>query len=287
MNSTAVHAAILHADKAIAVYRGMAEVEMCLPYLISKIEKTVDDLRENQTRLIQAEKLASMGQMAAGIAHEINNPLGVLLMYSYLLKEDLEESSQSAEDIDRIINEAERTKKIVKNILNFARKEKTERKPTEINKLVQDSLDVVLKSFAENKYIVDLNMDHSLGLWWVDPNQLRQVFDNIIKNACEAMPSGGTMSIKTEKEEDRFSVIISDTGCGIVKENLSKLFSPFFTTKPVGKGTGLGLPVCYGIVKMHEGNIEAGNNPDRGAYFKIIIKKYAAREETSVNGSYS
>jgi two-component system NtrC family sensor kinase len=108
----------------------------------------------------------------------------------------------------------------------------------------------------------------------VDVNQLRQVFDNIIKNACEAMPEGGVISVRTEKEEDSFSVSISDTGPGIPEENLGKLFNPFFTTKPVGKGTGLGLSVCYGIVKMHGGSIDASNNPGGGASFRIKINKY-------------
>jgi two-component system NtrC family sensor kinase len=261
-------------EKAIAVYRGIAEVEMCLPYLISKIEKTVEDLRENQSRLIQAEKLASMGQMAAGIAHEINNPLGVVLMYSHLLKEELESKSISTDDVERIIHEAERTRDIVRGILNFAREEKILRKPTDVNALVKKSFEVILKGFGESRYEVVLDLDDQLGTQKVDPNQLQQVFDNILKNACEAMPAGGTISIKTQGEENGFSVTIADTGPGIAEENFSKLFSPFFTTKPVGKGTGLGLPVCYGIVKMHGGNIDVQNRVGGGCSFTIRIKSY-------------
>jgi nitrogen-specific signal transduction histidine kinase len=261
-------------DKAVAVFRGMAEVEMCLPYLISKIEKTIDDLKENQAKLIQAEKLASMGQMAAGIAHEINNPLGVLLMYSHLLKDELDGRAEAVQDVDRIIQEAERTRKIVRGILNFARQEKVDRKSADINQVVEHSLGVVLGSFPEGRYSTRLELDGDLGLQMVDVNQLRQVFDNILKNACEAMPEGGVISVRTEKEEDSFSVSISDTGPGIPEENLGKLFNPFFTTKPVGKGTGLGLSVCYGIVKMHGGSIDASNNPGGGASFRIKINKY-------------
>lgn len=259
-------------EKAIAVYRGMAEVEMCLPYLVSKIEQTVDDLKQNQARLIQAEKLASMGQMAAGIAHEINNPLGVVLMYSYILKDELTGNLEAEQDLERIITEAERTRKIVKGILNFAREEKIERSSTDINELVKSSVDTVLKGFQKNLYRVEFKPDDSLGEQSIDVNQLRQVFDNIIKNACEAMPDGGTLTVTTIGKEDTFSIKISDSGSGISEENLPKLFSPFFTTKLVGKGTGLGLSVCYGIVKMHGGNMVAGNNPDRGAYFTITIK---------------
>jgi iron only hydrogenase large subunit-like protein/nitrogen-specific signal transduction histidine kinase len=260
--------------KAVAVYKGMAEVEMCLPYLISKIEKTLDDLKENQTKLIQAEKLASMGQMAAGIAHEINNPLGVVLMYSHLLKDELDGNAQATEDLTRIIGEAERTRNIVRGILNFARQEKVDRRSTDVNEVVKQSLTGVLKSFPEGQYREALELDPGLEPQMVDLSQLRQVFDNVIKNACEAMPGGGVVTIKTERVDDGFSVSVSDTGRGIPEDNLSKIFSPFFTTKPVGKGTGLGLSVCYGIVKMHGGSIEARNNPGGGACFTIKINKY-------------
>jgi iron only hydrogenase large subunit-like protein/nitrogen-specific signal transduction histidine kinase len=260
--------------KAVAVYKGMAEVEMCLPYLISKIEKTVDDLKENQERLIQAEKLASMGQMAAGIAHEINNPLGVVLMYSHLLKEELNGNTQATDDLTRIISEAERTRNIVRGILNFARQEKVDRRSTDVNEVVRQSLSGILKAFPDGQYREVLDLDPGLEPQMVDLNQLRQVFDNVIKNACEAMPAGGVITVKTGHNDGGFSVSVSDTGRGIPEENLGKLFSPFFTTKPVGKGTGLGLSVCYGIVKMHGGSIEARNNPGGGACFTVKINNY-------------
>jgi two-component system NtrC family sensor kinase len=259
-------------QKAVAVWRGKAEVEMCLPYLISKIEKTVSDLTENQARLIQAEKLASMGQMAAGIAHEINNPLGVVLMYAHLLKEDLEDGAPGREDAERIIHEAERTRQIVRGILNFARQEKVERKLTDINDLVRSSVSGIIGASQDGKYRVEFRLDEALAPQRVDSSQLRQVFDNIIKNAVEAMPGGGIIRISTEDGEDEFSVAISDSGPGISPENLPKMFTPFFTTKKVGKGTGLGLSVCYGIVKMHGGTIQASNMPDGGACFNVRIK---------------
>ena len=150
-------------EKAMAVYRGKAEVEMCLPYLISRIEKAMKDLTENQARLIQAEKLASMGQMAAGIAHEINNPLGVVLMYSHLLKEELAASTKGGEDVERIIAEAERTRGIVRGILNFAREEKVERAPTDINALVQNAASGILGTSPNGKIRVEFQLDPSLG----------------------------------------------------------------------------------------------------------------------------
>jgi iron only hydrogenase large subunit-like protein len=261
-------------QKAEAVYRGKAEVEMCLPYLISRIETAMKDLTENQARLIQAEKLASMGQMAAGIAHEINNPLGVVLMYSHLLREELAEPSKSREDVDRIIAEAERTRTIVRGILNFAREEKVERAATDINALVKRAASGVLGTSPNGKIRVDFQLDQSLPPQWVDGGQLRQVFDNLLKNAVEAMPGGGTIRVSTEGGGGEFVVTVSDTGPGIPEENLPKLFSPFFTTKKVGKGTGLGLSVCYGIVKMHGGTIQAANNAEGGATFTVRIRSH-------------
>ena len=273
-------------DKAVAVIKGTAEVEMCLPYLISQLETVISDLQNNQARLIQAEKLASMGQMAAGIAHEINNPLGVVLMYAHLLKEELNSGSTASEDADTIIREAERTRKIVQGILNFSRKEKIDRADTDINQLIRDAVAALTGITGGSAVEVSLDLDPELGIHEVDPSQLRQVLDNILKNAVELMPDGGKISVTSKEGEDAFTIRISDTGPGIPREHLSQVFSPFFTTKPVGKGTGLGLPVCYGIVKMHGGAIQAGNNDDCGAFFEISIKHYA-REESIASYIYS
>lgn len=260
-------------EKAIAVYRGIAEVEMCLPFMITQLECAIGDLKDNQHKLVQAEKLASMGQMAAGIAHEINNPLGVVLMYSHILKGELEQGGQAKEDVDKIIEEAERTRKIVRGILNFARQEKIERAPADINRIVKDAADQVGSPDDTGNIKVLLDLDKSIGRQLVDKIQLRQVFDNLLKNAVEAMPGGGEIAITTRLETDDFIISIKDSGQGIAEENISKLFSPFFTTKPVGKGTGLGLPVCYGIVKMHGGSIQAENNKEGGAVFTVKINR--------------
>ena len=263
-------------EKAVAVYRGIAEVEMCLPYLITKLETAISDLKENQSRLIHAEKLASMGQMAAGIAHELNNPLGVILMYAHILREDLAgrpESESQLEDVERIIHESERSRSIVKGILNFAREEKVDREPTDINALLLESVEAARALDPSGQVRVELDLDDALGLCRVDRRQMRQVFDNIIKNATEAMPGGGSLALESRQGVGQFTVAISDTGPGIPEENLPKLFSPFFTTKPAGKGTGLGLVVCYGIVKMHGGTIEATNRPGGGAQFEITIRE--------------
>jgi two-component system NtrC family sensor kinase len=259
-------------EKALAVSRGKAEVEMCLPYLIARVETAMKDLKENQARLIQAEKLASMGQMAAGIAHEINNPLGVVLMYAHLLQDELPAGAQGWRDAERVIAEAERTQKIVRGILNFARQEKVERRPTDISDLVRASVSGILGTSQNGEIRVEFSIDERLAPQNVDAGQLRQVFDNLVKNAREAMPNGGTLRVSIEDGGEEFTVRIADTGSGIPEENLPKMFSPFFTTKKVGKGTGLGLSVCYGIVKMHGGTIQASNNPEGGACFTVRIR---------------
>ncbi|WP_455382853.1 [Fe-Fe] hydrogenase large subunit C-terminal domain-containing protein, partial [Salinispira pacifica] len=270
-------------DKAVAVYRGIAEVEMCLPFLISKLEVTIQDLKDNQLKLIQAEKLASMGQMAAGIAHEINNPLGVVLMYAHLLKDAVDLHEESGSDVERIIHEAERARQIVRGILNFARKEQLVRVPTDINALLRRSVESLAGRAGEVQF--DLDLDGELTPHAVDPDQLRQVFDNILSNAVEATAGRGRINIRSEESIGGFRIVIGDSGPGIPADVLPKLFTPFYTTKPPGKGTGLGLAVCYGIVKMHGGTIQAGNRPEGGALFDIFIKdpEVARPEEHSAS----
>ncbi len=175
--------------------------------------------------------------------------------------------------MDRIIRESERSRSIVKGILNFAREEKVDREPTDINALLSEAIEAARALDAAGQVRVELDLDDALGLCRVDRRQMRQVFDNIIKNAIEAMPGGGSLTVESRKGVGQFTVAISDTGPGIPEENLPRLFSPFFTTKPAGKGTGLGLVVCYGIVKMHGGTIEAANRPGGGARFEITVRE--------------
>ena len=262
-------------DKAVAVHRGIAEVEMCLPYLISRLEEAINGIRENQERLIQAEKLASMGQMAAGIAHEINNPLGVVLMYAHLLREELGEgtSAKAREDVERIAREALRTRTIVQGILNFAREEKVDRRPTDINALLGECLAGARSLDPEGRVRIETDLDVAMPSCRVDPRQLRQVFDNVIRNAIEAMNGAGTLGVVSRGLAGAFSVQMTDTGPGISEDLLPRLFTPFVTTKAVGRGTGLGLSICYGIVKMHGGSITASNRPGGGACFEIVIRE--------------
>ena len=260
-------------EKAVAVSRGIAEVDMCLPYLISRLEQAIDELRESQSRLIQTEKLASMGQMAAGIAHELNNPLGIVLMYSHLLKTQIADGhdDHSGEDVERIVREAERARTIVQGILDFARENRLELRATDVNALVREAARSVASLDPANRVQLKVCLDKQLEAQRVDPSQLRQVLDNLLKNAVEAMPDGGTIAVETSIAEGAYEIRVADTGPGIPDKMLPHLFTPFHTTKGVGKGTGLGLAVCYGIVKMHGGSIRATNRPTGGACFEITL----------------
>ncbi|MBN2289678.1 MAG: histidine kinase [Candidatus Glassbacteria bacterium] len=256
-------------EHSVAIYKGLAESEMCLPYTIEQLRITIKELAvSNETlasvreSLKQSEKLATMGQLAAGIAHEVNNPLGVVLMYSHLLLEECNRDEHLRGDLRMIVEQADRCKKIVAGLLNFARRSKVVLKPVEVPELIEASLRSV--SMPEN---VSLTVD-VLGLGSptaeIDSDQMVQAVTNLITNAVAAMPDGGRLVIRCEGDEKQVRIQVIDTGVGIPEENLGKIFEPFFSTKKLGVGTGLGLAVTYGIVKMHRGDITLTSNTDPG-----------------------
>lgn len=256
-------------EHAVAILKGIAETEMCLPYTIDKLHEYIKELdvsnkklASTQAALKQSEKLASMGQLAAGIAHEVNNPLGVVIMYAHLLLDDIEPDSPYYKDLKLIVDQADRCKKIVGGLLNFARKSKVNIAPVEIRTLIKNSLKAVLIPRDVN-LTIQVNTQESII--HCDHDQMVQVFSNLAKNAVDAMPSGGDLLIQVKDDDTNTSdvvFIIKDTGTGIPPENMDRMFEPFFTTKGDGKGTGLGLPIIYGIVKMHKGNIKVDSNSD-------------------------
>jgi two-component system NtrC family sensor kinase len=266
-------------EKAIAVYQGLAEAQMCLPYLIEQLEENVvklqlfqKELQATQAQLIQSEKLASMGQLAAGVAHEINNPLGTILLYSDIMFKETDGDGQQAQDLRMIMDEATRCKRIVSDLLNFARQNEVLAQETDLNDLVAQ---VVAESqeqplFAGVEMVI--HADPALPAIQADAPQLRQVLFNLMSNAAEAMPGGGRLTISTRPVgDDRVAVSVQDSGEGIPEENLNRLFTPFFTTKPIGKGTGLGLAIVYGIVKMHRGQIDVQSQVGQGTTFTVTL----------------
>jgi iron only hydrogenase large subunit-like protein/nitrogen-specific signal transduction histidine kinase len=260
-------------EMAAAVAQGLAEPEMCLPYTIDNLEKSHRELAEAQEQLIHSEKLASVGQLAAGVAHEINNPLGTILLYSHLLRKQLGEDNPAEADVSFIIEEAERCKNIVASLLNFARQGKLTVNETTAGELLH-TIVAMLERREETKSIqMDVEIDPGLPVLYIDVEQMKQVLLNIAINACEAMPEGGKLRMiaKLGMVPDELCLQVIDTGMGIPKENMPRLFTPFFTTKQIGKGTGLGLPIAYGIVKMHHGQIAVQSEPGKGTAFTITI----------------
>jgi two-component system NtrC family sensor kinase len=270
-------------DKAVAVYQGLAEAEMCLPYLIDQLEENVAklklfqrELEATQDQLIQSEKLASMGQLAAGVAHEINNPLGTVLLYADLLLRELPSGDPRGQDFRLILDEARRCKNIVQALLNFARQNKVMAQVTNVNRLAREAIDEArnLPLYKQVRFVVEL--DPELPQIQADPAQIRQVLVNVLNNAAEAMPEGGTIAVSTRAVNaggDGLEITIRDTGCGIPEENIPRLFTPFFTTKPIGKGTGLGLAITYGIIKSHRGSIDVLSRVGAGTTFVIRLPR--------------
>ena len=273
---------------AVAIFRGLAEDEMCLPYTIERLKKTVrkldlsnTKLESTQQALVQAEKLASMGQLAAGIAHEVNNPLGVVLLYAHVLLEACEQNSPQSADLAMIVEQADRCKKIVSGLLNFARQNKVVLLSTNIAELVESSLRGVPMPSG-----IETVVEHQdTGVFAdLDADQIRQVLTNLLTNAVAAMPTGGRLTVRTGATQEQIWFAVEDTGVGIPKENVKRVFEPFFTTKQMGRGTGLGLAVSYGIVKMHRGNIKLKSNADQsagptGTTFTVTLPRFERREE--------
>lgn len=269
-------------EAAIAIKKGLAEVEMCLPYTIEKLHKSVKDLALSNEKLSsmkqalkQSEKLAHMGQLSAGIAHELNNPLGVVIMYSNILLEESSADDPVKEDLKLIVEQAGRCKKIVAGLLNFARKNQVNHQQVSIKDLVNHSLESLIIPAKVKISIKDETTNPEAML---DSEQMMQVLTNLVKNAIDAMPDGGSVDIKLEDTLSDVIIILSDTGTGIKEEDRAKIFEPFFTTKSIGQGTGLGLATAYGIVKMHKGQITAESNTDpakgpTGTSFKIVLPR--------------
>ncbi|HDR89162.1 MAG TPA: 4Fe-4S dicluster domain-containing protein [Bacteroidetes bacterium] len=269
-------------EHAVAIAKGLAEIEMCLPYTIMKLHRFIEELNETNGRLAktrkalkQSEKLASMGQLSAGIAHELNNPLGVITMYANILKEETPPDAPISRDLQLIVEQTERCRKIVGGLLNFARKNQVQLSQTNMVDFVQHSLGSIV--CPDN---VKVEMEANLDNPWVmiDNDQMMQVLTNLEKNAIEAMPGGGIMKIELSGDMEWVNLKIKDTGTGISPENMEKIFTPFFTTKALGKGTGLGLPLVYGIVKMHRGKIDVESNSDpakgpTGTTFTITLPR--------------
>lgn len=253
----------------------------------SSFNAMLDTLQNTQDKLIHSEKLASLGQLAAGVAHELNNPLATVLLYADILRRETDLDEQHQADLDTIISETLRCKQIVSALLNFARQTQVNAQPTSLNDLISELVEIEKRHPRYEKVTFNLELDDKLPAVDLDAAQLREVFLNLIHNAADAMPEGGRIIFRTRaKPSGMVTIEVQDEGRGIPPEHLSKLFTPFFTTKPVGKGTGLGLAIIYGIVKMHRGQINVQSEVGKGTTFTITLplRLNLVKEQTNEEG---
>ncbi|MDQ7826500.1 MAG: cache domain-containing protein [Candidatus Eremiobacteraeota bacterium] len=242
------------------------------------LKESRDSLRRStQEQLIRSEKLATIGQLAAGVAHEINNPLGSALLYSELILDELKEEPVNAENalenMEKLTRNVSRCKAIVKGLLDFARQTEPELVMADINEVLNKTFSLIEHQPIFHDVKVVKEFKASLPKIGIDRNQVQQVFTNIILNAAEAMAKGGILTVKSKLSQDGNSLEVefTDTGCGIPEEIIKKVFDPFFTTKETGKGTGLGLSISYGIIQKHNGDIQVKSIPGEGTTFTVIL----------------
>jgi two-component system NtrC family sensor kinase len=229
--------------------------------------------RQTHEKLIRSDRLAMVGQLAAGVAHEINNPLGSILLFSRLLMKQVPPDSRAKENLDRIEKETKRCHAIVQSLLDFARQREPKIEPVDVNQLLDETLKLFDNQFLFHNIEVVKSYSPSVAVIEADQSQLQQVIMNIIMNAADAMNGKGRLSLETKnsKEEGTIEVCITDTGCGIPPENINRIFDPFFTTKGVGQGTGLGLSISYGIIQRHDGDLSVSSTPGAGSIFTITL----------------
>jgi signal transduction histidine kinase len=240
--------------------------------LLRASQESIDNLKRLQMQFVQSEKLASIGQLVGGAAHEINNPLTAILGYSELLAEDATAGEKTRRLAEKIREQARRTKTLVNNLLSFARQVPSEqRSPLDINTIVNTSAQFRRFDLRGKNIRIEVQTGSGIPEVRADMNQLLQVFTNIINNAVYAMQEagGGTLTVRTLFEKGNVVILFSDTGTGIRDPRL--VFDPFYTTKPVGKGTGLGLSICYGLIQDQGGQITCYNRPEGGATFRIEL----------------
>lgn len=229
------------------------------------------DLREIEQALLQSEKLAAMGRLTSQIAHELNNPIYGIMNTLDLLKTEIPPESKRRRILELSLSETHRLAEMLRNMLNFSKPEEEERRPVNLNELLEGILLIVDKQMQEANVKVKTYFDEKIPEVMASTNQMRQVMLNMFKNAKEAMPKGGTLTVGTGRERDKVLIHIRDTGMGIPEESRAKIFEAFFTTKQKVKGVGLGLSVCYGIIKSHGGEIKVESEEGKGTYFTISL----------------
>ena len=251
--------------------------------LEQKVEKRTQELRIAEAETVRTEKLASVGLLAAGIAHELNNPLTGVLTFTTLLRNKMPDGSADAEDLDLVIRETKRCAAIIRRLLDFAREKPPEKQFTDLNQVIEDTARIIERPASFRDIEIAMDLDRELPPVWVDADLIKQVIMNMLVNAQHAIENEGSITVRSRRSTQPKSpepgmepvpmveISIIDSGCGIPEKNLKRIFDPFFTSKEVGKGTGLGLSVSHGIVRAHGGLIEVESTVGKGSTFRIYI----------------
>jgi len=231
------------------------------------------ELESAQHKLIEADRLACMGQLSAGVAHELNNPLASILIYARLLEKQIKPRDPALDDLKVIIDQAARSRDIVRGLLNFARQSNVLKVPTDVPALLREAADLTAPRARARRVLLEVEAPAHLGSVMMDPSQMKQVLVNLVDNAIDAVAESGRVVLRAEFSDarDMLHIKVVDNGCGIPQENLSRIFTPFFTTKETGRGTGLGLAIVYGIVKMHFGRIAVESQLGKGSTFTVSL----------------
>ena len=266
-----------------ALRRSRVDLEDWGRTLEHKVEEATQELEKAQAESARSEKLASVGLLAAGIAHELNNPLTGVLTFSYLVRKNLPDDSPDAEDLDLVIRETKRCAMIIRRLLDFSREKTPEKAFSDLNILIDETIQLVAQSAQLNDIEITTDQDQRLPAMWLDENLVRQVIMNMLVNAQHAIESKGFINIRTRllaavdcpgsvaEPREMAEITITDSGCGIPEDDLQRIFDPFFTTKEVGRGTGLGLSVSHGTIEAHGGTIEVESEVGKGTEFRIYL----------------
>jgi signal transduction histidine kinase/DNA-binding response OmpR family regulator len=249
----------------------------------SRLEDALRRLEEAQKQLVQTEKLAAIGQLAAGVAHELNNPLTGILGFAQLLLQEEGLNPQQREDLESIYKQSQRCRTIIQNLLQFSHRKEPKMEPVRMRTLMDATMLLIQYDFKTSGVDLQVDVPEDLPLVMADPNQLQQVFLNLLANARQATEAkkGARIAVRAGREGEKLVLTFHDNGVGIPAENLDKIFDPFFTTKPVGKGTGLGLSISYGIIQQHKGSIRAESEVGQGTTFIIEFPVIPSSEEGS------
>jgi two-component system NtrC family sensor kinase len=256
--------------------------------LYEEARQAYENLRRTQEQLLQSGKMAAVGQLISGVAHELNNPLTAILGYSQLLTSTGPSSPQGLEYANKLYKQAQRTHRIVQNLLSFSRQHKPERVAVRLNQILEETLALRDYDLRMSNIRVHFELDPELPATAADPHQLQQVFLNMVNNAVDAIlenSTDGDLWVRSGAAADVLFVEFTDSGSGV--QDPSRVFDPFYTTKPVGKGTGLGLSICYGIITEHGGTIHVRNAPERGASFRIELPLKAKAANDAANARSS